>query len=225
MQVRPGPCDQISTSRAGAAIYKRYVDASGGAPYLLVKSKFRFRLSSQLGRGAACLRVFGDSDVDDVPGVFRGHAESPTELMAAKDASCLHAVLSNHEQLAALLSPLLRYNPSDRSVSDAASRGPSPGRDTCWIVSDLNGRIFHAGGNLRKFLNLADRSVIGRDIYTFINKDREYIHRMMLALAPDVTIERDLVIRPRDHKPVLVHAMITRHPDDLSFLWHFSLLS
>jgi hypothetical protein len=111
------------------------------------------------------------------------------------------------------------------SADDAASRGPSAARDTCWIVSDLNGWILYAGGNLRKFFNRADRSLIRRDVYTFIDRDRECVHRMTLALAPNVTIERDLLVRPRERKPVLVRVTITRHTDDSSFLWHFSPIS
>jgi hypothetical protein len=101
---------------------------------------------------------------------------------------------------------------------------PSPGTETCWILSDLNGRIFQAGGNLRRPLNVSERSIIGRDIYTFIAQKRDCVHRLTLALAPNVTIERDLLLRPRDRKPVLVRAVITRQEDDSSFRWRFSLI-
>ena len=94
-------------------------------------------------------------------------------------------------------------------MATAASHEPSPVRESCWIVSDPNGRILDAGVNLRRFLNRSERSVVGRDIYTFIDKERERVHRSMLALAPNVTIERDLVVRPRDRKLVLVSAVIT----------------
>jgi hypothetical protein len=74
----------------------------------------------------------------------------------------------------------------------------SSGTETFWVFSDVNGRILQAGGNLRRPLNVSERSIIGRDIYTFIAQKRDCVHRLTLALAPNVTIERDLVLRPRD---------------------------
>ena len=121
---------------------------------------------------------------------------------------------------------MFRYDPREASVSpDADGPRPSPSRDTCWIISDLAGRVLYAGGNLRRFFNLSHRAMIGRDVYVFIDKDREYVHRSTMALTTNVTIERDLVIRPRDRKPVLVRVMIATHPENPSFLWHFSPIS
>lgn len=108
----------------------------------------------------------------------------------------------------------MRTNPSEDDLV--------AGGETCWVVSNQDGRILQAGGNVRRFLNVSDRSIIGRDIYTFIERERERCHISMLALAPNMTIALDLMIRPRDRKPMLVGAVITRQADDSSFLWHFT---
>jgi len=94
----------------------------------------------------------------------------------------------------------------------------------CWLVSDLGGRILQASGVLALF-NVSESSIIGRDIFLFIDKERQLFHRSMLALSPNVTIERDFMLRPRDRKPFLARAIITRQPNDATFWWSFSRLT
>jgi hypothetical protein len=96
--------------------------------------------------------------------------------------------------------------------------------EACWLVSDLDGRILQAGGVLA-LLNLSERALIGRDVFVFIDKERQSFHRSMLALSPNVTIERDFMLRPRDRKPFLARAIITRQPNDATFWWSFSRLT
>jgi hypothetical protein len=84
---------------------------------------------------------------------------------------------------------------------------PSPGTDTCWILAELNGG-FSRRAAICEELNVSERSIIGRDINTFIAQKRDCVHRFTLALTPNVTIERDLLLRPRDRKQ-LGHASIS----------------
>ena len=46
----------------------------------------------------------------------------------------------------------------------------------------------------------------------------------LVALSPNVTIERDLTLRPRDRKPFLGRALITRQ-SDTTVLWQFSSIA
>jgi len=91
-------------------------------------------------------------------------------------------------------------------------------------VSALDGRILQVQGNCRRFLNVSDRFIVGRDIYLFIDKERVSFHRSIAALSPNVTIERDLTLRPRDRKPFLGRALITRQ-SDTTVLWQFSSIA
>ena len=104
---------------------------------------------------------------------------------------------------------------------NSASEESAAGADSCWVECDLNGRILQADGSLKSFFNLSHRSIAARDIYTFIEGERERLRLSSLALAANVTIERDLWMRPRERKRVRVRAVITRQPDGASFRWHF----
>jgi hypothetical protein len=42
------------------------------------------------------------------------------------------------------------------------------------------------------------------------------------ALAPNLTIERNLMIRPRERKPLLARAIISRAEDDKTVFWEFT---
>jgi len=84
--------------------------------------------------------------------------------------------------------------------------------------------MLQTGGDVRAFLNVTARSVVGRDIYLFIGKNREPLRRLVAALSPNLTVERDVELRPRDHKPFLVRALNSRAADDRTILWTFSRL-
>ena len=96
--------------------------------------------------------------------------------------------------------------------------------NSCWLVSDLDGRILHSSG-VRALLNISDRRILGRDIFRFLDKERDAVQRSLLALSANVSIERDCMLRPRDRKPFLARAIITRQPDDATFSWNFTRLT
>jgi len=66
---------------------------------------------------------------------------------------------------------------------------------------------------------------VGRDIFLFLDKEQHSLYSAMGVLTPNVTVERDLLLRPRDRKPFLVRATITRKADDRTLWWTFSRLS
>ena len=94
----------------------------------------------------------------------------------------------------------------------------------CSIATTVDGRILSTSGDVRHFLNISARAVEGRDIYLFIQQDRTAVRRALIVAAPNVTLERDLVLRPMDRRPFEVRALITRESDDTTVRWEFSEL-
>ena len=42
------------------------------------------------------------------------------------------------------------------------------------------------------------------------------------AMAPNVVLERSVMLRPLERKPFLAHVTITRQADDVTVRWDFS---
>jgi hypothetical protein len=89
-------------------------------------------------------------------------------------------------------------------------------------VAALDGRVLWSSGDVRTFFNCSPAAMQGRDVYVFFEKDRLQIKGSIDALAPNVTIDRDAIIRPRERKPRLVRVTITRAEDDETIYWSFA---
>jgi hypothetical protein len=92
----------------------------------------------------------------------------------------------------------------------------------CWILTTIDGHVLKAGGDLRAVLNMSERGLRRRDWFAFIGKDRTVVRHLATITAPDVAVERTLVVRPRDRRPLLVRATFTRQTDDATVLWTLS---
>jgi hypothetical protein len=116
------------------------------------------------------------------------------------------------------LSGIMRH-----SMSSSASRAAREQPSECSILTTLDGRVLSGVGDLRTFFNYSSVFIVGRDVFTFIEKDRVQIRSAINAVAPNVTLERNVVLRPRERRPLVVRANFTRQPDDTTVRWHFSI--
>ena len=93
----------------------------------------------------------------------------------------------------------------------------------CSILTDPQGLILSGDGDARKLFNLSWRHLLGRDLYLFFQTDRMQVRTAITALGPNLGIERNVMVRPRDHRPLLARVMITRQADDHTVRWDFSV--
>jgi len=91
------------------------------------------------------------------------------------------------------------------------------------MLTDLDGFILSGDGEPRKLFNLSLRHLIGRDLFLFLQEDRSRVKRTTAALGPNLTIERNVLVRPRARRPLLARVLITRQSDDQSVRWDFSI--
>jgi hypothetical protein len=71
-------------------------------------------------------------------------------------------------------------------------------RRECTMVTALDGRVVSVDGDVRAFFNSSAAAMHGRDLYLFFEKERSQNKGSIDAVAPNVTIERDVMIRPRE---------------------------
>jgi hypothetical protein len=92
------------------------------------------------------------------------------------------------------------------------------------MVTALDGRVLSSSGDVRAFFNCSPSAMHGRELYLFIEKERLQIKGSIEAVAPNVTIERDVMMRPRERKPLLARVTVTRAEDDQTIYWKFGTI-
>jgi phage FluMu protein Com len=91
-----------------------------------------------------------------------------------------------------------------------------------WATTTVDGRIMTGSDALARLLNFAPSSLRGRDIYLHVGDGRDALRRAIAHVADEFGLERDVVIRPRDRKPVAMRVIVQRQPN-ASLLWALSL--
>ena len=91
-----------------------------------------------------------------------------------------------------------------------------------WATSTIDGRIMTVSDALARLLNFASKSLAGRDIYIFIGGDRDNLRRAVGQSTEQFPMDRDVVVQPRDRKPLPMHVIVQRQLDS-TLLWVFSL--
>ena len=89
-----------------------------------------------------------------------------------------------------------------------------------WATTTVDGRIMT--GSDARLLNFAPSSLRGRDMYLHVGNRRDALRRPVASIADDFGLERDVVIRPRERKPVAMQVIVQRQAD-ATLLWVFSL--
>lgn len=92
------------------------------------------------------------------------------------------------------------------------------------MVTDLDGHVPSSHGDLGTFFNCSGVAMQGRNLYLFLQKERTQMRAAVDALAPNVTIERTALVRPRERKPLLARVTIGRAEDDRSLPWKFAAI-
>jgi len=77
-----------------------------------------------------------------------------------------------------------------------------------------------ASDAMARLLNFAPRSLRARDIYMHVGDGRDSLRRANAHTANEFVLEREVVIRPRDRRPVPMHVIVQRQPD-ATMLWVF----
>ena len=90
------------------------------------------------------------------------------------------------------------------------------------MVTGLDGDVLSTNGDVRGFFNSSPTALHVRDLLLYFMTDRVRMKLAIAALAPNLTIERNLMIRPRERKPLLARAIISRAEDDKTVFWEFT---
>jgi len=81
----------------------------------------------------------------------------------------------------------------------------SPGlRDAAVITTDRFGLITGLNASACQLLNLTRRHAIGRSLLTFVGADRDKASRSLYAAAAGQFVQDEVVLRPRERKPLMV---------------------
>ena len=92
---------------------------------------------------------------------------------------------------------------------------------TVHTLSD--GTIVQASDSAAHLLNLSARGLAGRRIHLFVAEARERIDESLNRLARGTdTWQLDIVLRPRDKKPIAVTIDIERDPETELLVWRIT---
>ena len=94
-----------------------------------------------------------------------------------------------------------------------------------WVVTDCYGLMLAASREAANMLNLSVAGLRSRQLLMFFDGEREHWNQALRAAASGLMVDREGAVRPRDRRPVLVRAEITRAQDWCdgdALLWTFS---
>jgi hypothetical protein len=94
-----------------------------------------------------------------------------------------------------------------------------------WVVTDLYGMLLEASREAASMLNLSVAGLRSRQLLVFFDGEREHWGQALRAAAAGLMVDREGTLRPRDKRPRLVRAEITRAQDwqdGDALLWTFS---
>jgi hypothetical protein len=101
-------------------------------------------------------------------------------------------------------------------TSIAALDGPGfdvPDAGVPWVITDAFGMLLEASREAAALLNLSTTGLRSRQLLTFFDGERDHWRQALNAAAAGLMVDREGAIRPRDKRPVLVRAEITKAPD------------
>jgi hypothetical protein len=94
-----------------------------------------------------------------------------------------------------------------------------------WVVTDLYGMLLEASRGAAEMLNLSVTGLRSRQLLVFFDGEREHWRQALRAAAAGLMVDREGAVRPRDKRPRLVRAEITKAPDwrdGEALLWTFT---
>jgi len=94
-----------------------------------------------------------------------------------------------------------------------------------WVVTDLYGMLLDASQSAAGMLNLSVTGLRRRQLLTFFDGEREHWRQALRAAAAGLMVDRQGALRPRDKRPVVVRAEISKAhdwPSAEALLWTFS---
>jgi hypothetical protein len=94
-----------------------------------------------------------------------------------------------------------------------------------WVVTDLYGMLLEASRDAASMLNLSVAGLRSRQLLVFFDGEREHWREALRAAAAGLMVDREGTLRPRDKRPLLVRAEITKASDwrdGDALLWTFS---
>ena len=111
--------------------------------------------------------------------------------------------------------------------SVAATPAAFDSNDTAvnWVVTDLYGMLLEASRDAAAMLNLSVTGLRSRQLLTFFDGDREHWRQALRAAAAGLMVDREGALRPRDKRPVVIRAEITKAQDWVdreALLWTFT---
>jgi DNA-binding response OmpR family regulator len=138
-------------------------------------------------------RAHPDMHVVMITSIYRSGANRLEGLGAGADEYLLDPV-PGHRLVRAL----------DRVLMPTRSGGPSP-----VITTDGAGRIVALNAAAVALLNLTARAAVGRNLLTFVDGERAKIGRLLSIAAGGGLVQEEILIRPRERKPLTVDVEMT----------------
>jgi len=94
-----------------------------------------------------------------------------------------------------------------------------------WVITDLYGMLLEASREAADMFNLSVTGLRRRQLLVFFDGDREHWRQALRAAAAGLMVDREGAVRPRDKRPLLVRAEITKAHDwrdGEALLWTFT---
>lgn len=94
-----------------------------------------------------------------------------------------------------------------------------------WVVTDVYGLLLEASREAADMLNLSVAGLRRRQLLVFFDGEREHWRQALRAAAAGMMVDREGAVRPRDRRPLVVRAEITKARDwrdGDALLWTFT---
>ena len=94
-----------------------------------------------------------------------------------------------------------------------------------WVVTDAYGLLLAASREAAHLLNVSVAGLRSRQLLMFFDGEREHWNQALRAAAGGLMVDREGAVRPRERRPVLIRAEITKAQDWCdgdAVLWTFS---
>jgi hypothetical protein len=122
-----------------------------------------------------------------------------------------------------------RFDKGDTVTTNSAALGVDDielrDNDVPWVLTDLYGMLLEASREAAEMLNLSVAGLRSRQLLVFFDGERDHLRSALRAAASGLMVDREGALRPRDKRPVLVRAEITKAADwrDCpALLWTFT---
>jgi hypothetical protein len=94
-----------------------------------------------------------------------------------------------------------------------------PDLDGAWLVTDRMGQVCGVSAQAEELLRTTRRGLLTRSLLLFLARDRVEWAKLVYRLRPGERIERDVVVKPREGRPVrIVLTVLCEHENRVGWV-------